>query len=130
MARAIRVLVFTLGGLLSLGLPPAWSQLTVEDCKARRVLVNMANNGADIAVDISPVTVVLKNDTRCTVLIRNKGTAAMRCLPLDQAAPTEAVGVEFGANDQLLLTTAGRGAWQCVARPGAPTVATTLEELP
>jgi hypothetical protein len=118
--------------VLLLGL---WSALTqaqvvTEECKARKPLVNLAGQGADITIGATPIQILGRNDARCQAMIRNKGPASMRCLPIDQGTPSASVGQEFAAGDYLILGPSSRPGWRCIRTTDTDTTATTIEEIP
>jgi hypothetical protein len=126
MRRFLYVLVL---GLWLLPLP-AVAQLSTEDCRGRRILINGANQGTDFTVGATSLTILDENAARCKVTIRNKGTAPMRCMPTQQGTPTATRGLEFLPDKQLTLETSSRPAWLCIRTTGASTIAETIEELP
>lgn len=99
-------------------------------CFAQRQLVNSTNAGADVVVGAVAVQAVPQSTSRCQVMLRNNGTAPMRCLPSAQGTPTATSGLLMNAGDQLIMTTAGREAWACIRTTGSSTTATTIEEVP
>lgn len=102
-----------------------------EPCKPQRHIVNRANNGDDIIINTTtPTQVIVPSSSRCEILLLNKGANPMRCMPTDQGVPSNTKGLEFVSNKQLLMTTAGRQAWQCIASSGSATTVTTIEEEP
>ena len=123
---ALGVLLLALGWVPQ----PGHAQLTTDECKGRRVVVNSANGGTDFTIGASVVQVVSENNTRCNLTIRNKGAAPMRCMPVVQGTPSTTVGLEFLADKQLTLDTSSRPAWLCIRSTGTSTIAETIEELP
>jgi hypothetical protein len=118
---------------LVLALTPGYAsaQLTTEDCKGRKIIINGANaGGVDFVIGANPVLVLNQNDTRCKVTLRNKGATPMRCMPVQQGTPSATAGLEFVADKQLTLDTSSRPAWMCVRTTGTSTAAETIEELP
>lgn len=116
--------------VLALGLLAGQAFAQTEPCKPQRHAVNRAGNMSDMTItSAAPVQVVLADTQRCQVQLKNSGSNPMRCAPVGQGLPTSSKGLTFAANDQLVMTTAGREAWNCIAT-GSSTTATTLEELP
>jgi hypothetical protein len=108
----------------------AWAQAP-SPCVPQRQQVNVAGtNGADIPIGATAQTVLATSTVRCQAMLKNNGTAPMRCKPTAQGAPTATSGLLFQAGDQLIMTTAGREAWNCIRTTGISTTATTIEELP
>jgi hypothetical protein len=108
---------------------PALAQQPFQ-CTPQTSRVNRANNKTDITVGATPVQVIVADAARCSVFLRNKGAAAMRCLPVVEGAPTASVGYEFAPGDQVLMTTEGREAWHCVRTTGTSTTVTTMDHMP
>jgi hypothetical protein len=109
---------------------PAVAQ-SPSSCVPQRQQVNvLGTNGGDIPVGVTAQGVLATSTVRCQVMLKNNGPAPMRCRPAAQGAPTATSGLLFNAGDQLIMTTAGREAWNCIRTTGASTTATTIEELP
>jgi hypothetical protein len=109
---------------------PALAQ-SPPTCVPQRQQVNvLGTNGGDIPIGATAQAVLATSTVRCQAMLKNNGTAPMRCKPTAQGAPTATSGLLFNAGDQLIMTTAGREAWNCIRTTGVSTTATTIEELP
>jgi len=102
----------------------------IRTCVPGRTLINQAGNLADITVGATPVTVLTVNPSACSRLIRNNGTASMRCLPVPQGVPSATNGLLLDSGAQYLAGTESREQWQCVRTGSNSTTATTIEALP
>jgi hypothetical protein len=116
-------------GVVLLWHAPVWGQERPA-CFAQRQKVNVAGNMADMTVGATAVTVVVQDNSRCQVWLKNNGSNPMRCAPVAQGPPTASNGLLMNAGDQYIMTTAGREAWACIRSSGSNTTATTVEELP
>lgn len=100
-------------------------------CVPARQQVNVLGvGGADIQVGATAQGVLATSTVRCQAMLKNNGPAPMRCKPTAQGAPTATSGLLFNPGDQLIMTTAGREAWNCIRTTGTSTTATTIEEVP
>ena len=100
-------------------------------CVPARQQVNVLGvGGADIQIGATAQGVLATSTVRCQGMLKNNGPAPMRCKPTAQGAPTATSGLLFNPGDQLIMTTAGREAWNCIRTTGVSTTATTIEELP
>jgi hypothetical protein len=109
---------------------PAWAQSPPACVPARQQVNVLGVNGADIPIGATAQGVLATSTVRCQAMLKNNGTAPMRCRPAAQGAPTATNGLLFNAGDQLIMTTAGREAWNCIRTTGVSTTATTIEEVP
>jgi hypothetical protein len=108
----------------------AWAQ-SPPSCVPQRQQVNVLGaNGGDIPIGATAQAVLATSTVRCQAMLKNNGTAPMRCKPTAQGAPSATSGLLFNAGDQLIMTTAGREAWNCIRTTGVSTTATTIEEIP
>jgi hypothetical protein len=110
-----------------------WAQLALAQtapCIPTRTVINSQGGLADITVAATATQVLDNNASVCQRLLRNNGTAAMRCLAVPQGAPTATLGLLLNAGDQLLMGTEGRESWRCIRTTGSSTTATTIEGIP
>jgi hypothetical protein len=118
---------------LALPLLLAWvtvAQAQQPPCVPNRTVVNSQGALADISVGATAIQVLDNNGSVCQRLLRNNGTAAMRCLAVPQGAPTATLGLLLNAGDQLLMGTEGRESWRCIRTTSTSTTATTIEGIP
>jgi hypothetical protein len=123
------VWVLLLWALLSYS-APAWAQSPPACVPVRQQVNVLGVNGGDIPIGATAQGVLATSTVRCQAMLKNNGTAPMRCRPAAQGAPTATNGLLFNAGDQLIMTTAGREAWNCIRTTGVSTTATTIEEVP
>lgn len=84
--------------------------------------------GADITVDSTAggVSVMAASTTRCGALIKNAGTAAMRCAATTLTV-SSTVGELIDAGETLVLGLEGQQAWKCIRTTGTSTSASVSE---
>jgi hypothetical protein len=120
------VLLAVLLGLLA---PPSQAQET-KTCTPIKSLINRTGAGTDIAVGATAVNTLDVDSGACQRLLRNNGTAPMRCISKNQGVPSATVGLLLNAGDQILMGTEGREAWWCIRTTATSTTATTIEGVP
>lgn len=133
--QLMRLGVVTLGalGVLLLGWHLHWSPpLTFgqsEGC--RRVLINRLGTAkADVAVSNTAVDVVLRNDSRCNLLLYNSGAGAVRCMDTQDGTPTATTGLYIGPSSGRTFEREGTNAWRCIRATAADSTLNTAEGLP
>ena len=99
-------------------------------CLPVRTAINSQGQLGDIPVAGTAVQVLDANQAVCQRLLRNNGTAPMRCLPGPQGAPTATNGLLLNPDQQLLMGTEGRESWRCIRTTATSTTATTIEGIP
>src|SRR5215831_966530 len=102
----------TLGLALTGALLAGWTGLgqaqEIKTCVPTRTLINQAGNGADIAVAGTATQTLNESGVSCQRLLRNNGSAPMRCMPVAQGVPTQTSGLLLNSDDQILMGTEGR----------------------
>jgi hypothetical protein len=124
----LRSLMLSLVALVLLSGGLAHAQAPV--CTPTKTAINTQGAMGDVAIGATATQVLDANQAVCQRLLRNNGTAAMRCLPTPQGAPTATNGLLLNAGEQILLGTEGRQAWQCIRTTSTSTTATTIEGIP
>jgi hypothetical protein len=122
--------VLVASALLAGGLTAPIQAQEVKTCVPTRTLINQIGNGADMAVAGTATQILNESAVSCQRMLRNNGTAPMRCMPVAQGVPTTTVGLLLNSGDQLLMGTEGRQSWQCIRTTASSTTATTIEGLP
>jgi hypothetical protein len=102
----------------------------IKTCAPIKSLINRTGAGTDIAIGATAANTLDVDSSACQRLLRNNGTAPMRCIPKPQGTPTATIGLLLNAGDQILMGTEGREAWWCIRTTGTSTTATTIEGLP
>ena len=100
-----------------------------QSSNCRKPLANKINNGADIVVSTTPVTVMEANTARCAALIYNATQNPMRCRDiLNDGIPSATLGWLISPGNWLSLTVDGQGQWQCIRVGTSDAAATVLED--
>lgn len=126
---ALYLVFWLLVSALGWGVSMAEAQST-QTCTPNATRINVVNNGADITVGTTAADVLQVSADACQRYIYNRGSAAMRCLPKPQGTPTPDIGIDIEPGQQILMGTAGREAWWCIAATSTPTIVLTIEEKP
>jgi hypothetical protein len=84
----------------------------------------------DVAVTgaIGGVTVLGANNRRCQALIKNNGTADMRCAPVSLTV-SAVVGFPIKPGETLSLSLEGRESWKCIRTTSTTTAASIAEAV-
>lgn len=124
LALAALVLILILASALGPSLP-------ADAAVCRTVAVNdQGTANAAITVDATAggVAVLAANSMRCGAVIKNSGTAAMRCAPATVTV-TSTVGFVVAASEALILSAEATQAWRCIRTTGSSTTADVAEAV-
>lgn len=129
MRRTVLFLSLALALLAGAGVRPVAAG--PPECRSTQTNVQ-GSSGADITVDATStgVLVMAASTSRCQALIRNSGSAQMRCGPVSKTLTASAYGMVLDAGQSLVLGQESAEAWKCIRTGSSSTTANVTEALP
>jgi hypothetical protein len=101
---------------------------TLDLCLAASAVTMPAVGDVAVTGAIGGVTVLGANNRRCSALIKNNGTADMRCAPVTLTV-SAVVGFPIKPGETLALSLEGRESWRCIRTTAITTAASIAEAV-